>query len=146
MEDIYDAIDIDDDKEAVRMAISQSEIIELSPADYNIGVESHQSPKRARLNINYSIGPAGEIEKQIKNNQHQMHIQGIKKIVKVQNIQDLQQIQQQLQQQQIIVQTIGGGSAGQHQISNGQFTQFSGISAFNDHQNRRKMQIVNRTS
>ncbi|XP_075144551.1 forkhead box protein N4 jumeau [Haematobia irritans] len=153
VEDIYDAIDIDDDKEAVRMAISQSDIIELSPADYIANSENHQSPKRARLNINYSIGPAGEIEKQIQNQQrqiqNQLQMQNIKKIVKVQNIQDLQHIQQQLQQQQIVVQTIsangGGGGGIQQQTSNGQFTQIIGGSlASNDNQNRRKMQLVNR--
>ncbi|XP_005181172.2 serine-rich adhesin for platelets [Musca domestica] len=158
VEDIYDAIDIDDDKEAVRMAINQSDIIELSPADYNITTvscnENHQSPKRARLNINYSIGPAGEIEKQIQNQQQHHHqqrhiqMQNIKKIVKVQNIQDLQHIQQQLQQQQIVVQTISsnGGLQQQHATA-GQFTQIGTISsALGEvaNQNRRKMQLVNR--
>ncbi|XP_061388698.1 serine-rich adhesin for platelets [Musca vetustissima] len=166
VEDIYDAIDIDDDKEAVRMAISQSDIIELSPADYNISAavgaggnnENHQSPKRARLNINYSIGPAGEIEKQIQNQQQQqrhIQMQNIKKIVKVQNIQDLQHIQQQLQQQQqqIVVQTISssnnGGLQQQHQHTTaGQFTQIGTLSALGEATNhqtsRRKMQLVNR--
>ncbi|XP_073817544.1 forkhead box protein N4 jumeau [Musca autumnalis] len=162
VEDIYDAIDIDDDKEAVRMAISQSDIIELSPADYNLtgvsggGNENHQSPKRARLNINYSIGPAGEIEKQIQNQQQQQHqqqrhiqMQNIKKIVKVQNIQDLQHIQQQLQQQQqIVVQTINtNGSNGglQQHTTAGQFTQIGTILGETTvNQNRRKMQLVNR--
>lgn len=121
------------------MAISQSDIIELSPADYNISGESHQSPKRARLNVNYSIGPAGEIEKQFQS-QQQMQIQSIKKIVKVQNVHDLQQIQQQLQQQhqQIVVQTIttSNGSVQQTlQQGNAQFTHIG-----------RKMQLVNRIS
>ncbi|KAM7359847.1 forkhead box protein N4 jumeau isoform 1-T2 [Cochliomyia hominivorax] len=137
VEDIYDAIDIDDDKEAVRMAISQSDIIELSPADYNISDDCHQSPKRARLNVNYSIGPAREIEKQFQN---QQQLQNIKKIVKVQNVQDLQQIQQQLHQQhqQIVVQTITTSSGSlsqqtfQHQ-SNSQVTHIA-----------RKMQLLNR--
>lgn len=151
VEDIYDAIDIDDDKEAVRMAISQSDIIELSPADYiSNSSESHQSPKRARLNINYSIGPAGEIEKQIQHRQlqNQLQLQNIKKIVKVQNIQDLQHIQQQLQQQQIVVQTISSNGTIQHQqqatSNNGQFTQIGTLSSLNDGTNRRKMQLVNR--
>lgn len=139
VEDIYDAIDIDDDKEAVRMAISQSDIIELSPADYNISGDSHQSPKRARLNVNYSIGPAGEIEKHIQthNQQQQLQIQSIKKIVKVQNVHDLQQIQQQLQQQhqQIVVQTITTNSGSSQQQGNAQFTHLG-----------RKMQLVNRIS
>ncbi|XP_065354266.1 probable serine/threonine-protein kinase dyrk2 [Calliphora vicina] len=146
VEDIYDAIDIDDDKEAVRMAISQSDIIELSPADYNIsGDSSHQSPKRARLNVNYSIGPAGEIEKHFQTHNHQqqqqLHIQSIKKIVKVQNVHDLQQIQQQLQQQhqQIVVQTISTNSGSSQQTlqqqGSAQFTHLG-----------RKMQLVNRIS
>lgn len=130
------------------MAISQSDIIELSPADYNITGDSHQSPKRARLNVNYSIGPAGEIEKQFQNHNHQqqqqLQIQNIKKIVKVQNVQELQQIQQQFQQQQhqqIVVQTIttnNSGATGQQtfqQQNNAQFTHIG-----------RKMQLVNRIS
>ncbi|KAI8123287.1 Forkhead box protein N4 [Lucilia cuprina] len=144
VEDIYDAIDIDDDKEAVRMAISQSDIIELSPADYNISGESHQSPKRARLNVNYSIGPAGDIEKQFQshNQQQQLQIQNIKKIVKVQNVHDLQQIQQQLQQQhqQIVVQTITTNNNSSQQTLHQQQgnTHFTHIG--------RKMQLVNRIS
>lgn len=136
------------------MAISQSDIIELSPADYNISADNHQSPKRARLNVNYSIGPASELEKQFQNQQqqqqhHQVQIQGIKKIVKVQNVHDLQQLQQQLQQQQqIVVQTISTNSGnGQHQSSsssNAQYTHIGTMSSLNDNQNRRKMQLVNR--
>lgn len=137
------------------MAISQSDIIELSPADYNITGESHQSPKRARLNVNYSLGPSGEIENQFQN-QQQLQIQTIKKIVKVQNVHDLQHIQQQLQQHhqhQMIVHNISTNNNvnSQHQQlsqqANGQFSQIGSIpSTINDNLNRRKMQLVNRIS
>lgn len=152
VEDIYDAIDIDDDKEAVRMAISQSDIIELSPADYNISAENHQSPKRARLNVNYAIGPAVETDKQFQKQQqqqqHHMQIQNIKKIVKVHNVHDLQHLQQQLQQQQIVLQTIttNNGSSQQLHQANSHFTQIGSLSTLNENQNRRKMQLVNRIS
>lgn len=38
-------------------------IIELNPADLNAN-DGYRSPKRARLDINYAIGPAGELEQQ----------------------------------------------------------------------------------
>ncbi|XP_060647478.1 uncharacterized protein LOC132785404 isoform X2 [Drosophila nasuta] len=67
VDDLYDAIDIEDDKQIVRggaLAIDQSSsIIELNPADLNAN-DGYQSPKRARLDINYAIGPAGELEQQ----------------------------------------------------------------------------------
>ncbi|ALC47055.1 jumu [Drosophila busckii] len=64
--DLYDAIDIEDDKEAVRRSIINGQcenIIELNPADLNAN-DGYRSPKRARLDINYAIGPAGELEQQ----------------------------------------------------------------------------------
>ncbi|KAH8351115.1 hypothetical protein KR084_004760 [Drosophila pseudotakahashii] len=71
VDDLYDAIDIEDDKEAVRRAISNAQaqhIIELNPADLNAtdGYHHQQQPpsKRARVDINYAIGPAGELEQQ----------------------------------------------------------------------------------
>ncbi|KAH8358480.1 hypothetical protein KR093_000454 [Drosophila rubida] len=67
VEDLYDAIDIEDEKHIVRgtaLVVGQSSsIIELNPADLNAN-DGYQSPKRARLDINYAIGPAGELEKQ----------------------------------------------------------------------------------
>ncbi|XP_039492113.1 uncharacterized protein LOC120452103 [Drosophila santomea] len=67
--DLYDAIDIEDDKEQVRRIISSEQaqhIIELNPADLNATDGYHQQPalKRARVDINYAIGPAGELEQQ----------------------------------------------------------------------------------
>ncbi|EDW66554.1 uncharacterized protein jumu [Drosophila virilis] len=64
VDELYDAIDIEDDKQAVRHAIAhgqKSSIIELNPADLNAN-DGYRSPKRARLDINYAIGPAGELE------------------------------------------------------------------------------------
>ncbi|XP_033244970.1 uncharacterized protein LOC117187111 [Drosophila miranda] len=71
-EQLYDAIDIEDDKEAVRRAIASGQgthIIELNPADLNANHNGYhhqqqQQAKRARLDINYAIGPAGELEQQ----------------------------------------------------------------------------------
>ncbi|XP_026836854.1 uncharacterized protein LOC6552034 isoform X2 [Drosophila erecta] len=67
--DLYDAIDIEDEKEPVRRIISSDQtqhIIELNPADLNATDGYHQQPasKRARVDINYAIGPAGELEQQ----------------------------------------------------------------------------------
>ncbi|EDX13492.1 GD18690 [Drosophila simulans] len=67
--DLYDAIDIEDDKESVRRIIANDQaqhIIELNPADLNATDGYHQQPasKRARVDINYAIGPAGELEQQ----------------------------------------------------------------------------------
>ncbi|XP_022210786.2 uncharacterized protein LOC111066455 isoform X2 [Drosophila obscura] len=76
VDELYDAIDIEDDKEAVRRAIASSQgshIIELNPADLNANhngyqhqqqQQQQQQAKRARLDINYAIGPAGELEQQ----------------------------------------------------------------------------------
>ncbi|XP_017119152.1 uncharacterized protein LOC108140707 [Drosophila elegans] len=71
VDELYDAIDIEDDKEAVRRAIANGQaqhIIELNPADLNAndGYHHQQQPplKRARVDINYAIGPAGELEQQ----------------------------------------------------------------------------------
>ncbi|EDV93110.1 putative GPI-anchored protein pfl2 [Drosophila grimshawi] len=65
--ELYDAIEIDDSKLAVHQAIAVSSqstsIIELNPADLNVN-DGYRSPKRARLDINYAIGPAGELEQQ----------------------------------------------------------------------------------
>ncbi|EDW23863.1 GL23693 [Drosophila persimilis] len=71
-EQLYDAIDIVDDKEAVRRTIASGQgthIIELNPADLNANHNGYhhqqqQQAKRARLDINYAIGPAGELEQQ----------------------------------------------------------------------------------
>lgn len=91
VDELYDAIEIEDDKQAVRNAIANghttNSIIELNPADLNVN-DGYQSPKRARLDINYAIGPAGELEQQY----------GQK--VKVQQVPQLQQVQQVIQQQQ----------------------------------------------
>ncbi|XP_034487883.1 homeobox protein 12 [Drosophila innubila] len=85
VDELYDAIEIEDDKEAVRNAIASgrthNSIIELNPADLNVN-DGYQSPKRARLDINYAIGPAGELEQQY----------GQK--VKVQQVQQITQQQQ----------------------------------------------------
>ncbi|XP_004524378.1 uncharacterized protein LOC101453505 isoform X2 [Ceratitis capitata] len=124
VEDIYDAIDIEDDKAALhtRLSINQPDIIELSPADLNVAA---QSPKRARLNINYAIGPAGEVEKQIKQQkllQQQQQLvlqkhqhQHQQKQTQQQQQQQQQQIQHSIKQykvqpQHIVVQTITNGS------------------------------------
>ncbi|XP_011194986.2 serine-rich adhesin for platelets isoform X1 [Zeugodacus cucurbitae] len=125
VEDIYDAIDIEDDKETLQrhLSVNQSDIIELSPADLNAAA---QSPKRARLNINYSIGPAGELEKQIQQQklqqQHQQQQQQQQLILQKQHFKQNQQQQQQqqhiqhtikqykVQSQHIVVQTITNGS------------------------------------
>ncbi|XP_017040059.1 uncharacterized protein LOC108087263 [Drosophila ficusphila] len=69
VDELYDAIDIEDDKEAVRRAISNVQaqhIIELNPADLNAndGYDQQPQSKRARVDINYAIGPAGELEQQ----------------------------------------------------------------------------------
>ncbi|KAM8704038.1 hypothetical protein ACLKA7_008626 [Drosophila subpalustris] len=91
VDELYDAIEIEDDKQAVRNAIANghtnNSIIELNPADLNVN-DGYQSPKRARLDINYAIGPAGELEQQY----------GQK--VKVQQVQQMQHVQQVIQQQQ----------------------------------------------
>ncbi|KAH8383704.1 hypothetical protein KR009_010137, partial [Drosophila setifemur] len=85
VDELYDAIDIEEDKDAVRRVISNcqtSHIIELNPADLNAndGYLQQQPPsKRARVDINYAIGPAGELE----------HQYGQK--VKVQQVTQLQQ-------------------------------------------------------
>ncbi|KAH8318166.1 hypothetical protein KR074_011743 [Drosophila pseudoananassae] len=68
VDELYDAIDIEDDKEAVRRLIASTQapsIIELNPADLNANDGYQQPPsKRARVDINYAIGPAGELEQQ----------------------------------------------------------------------------------
>ncbi|BFF90951.1 uncharacterized protein DMAD_09357 [Drosophila madeirensis] len=73
VDELYDSIDIEDDKEAVRRVIGSgqgSHIIELNPADLNANhngyhqQQQQQQAKRARLDINYAIGPAGELEQQ----------------------------------------------------------------------------------
>ncbi|XP_034663531.1 uncharacterized protein LOC117898322 isoform X1 [Drosophila subobscura] len=73
VDELYDSIDIEDDKEAVRRVIASgkgSHIIELNPADLNANhngyhhQQQQQQAKRARLDINYAIGPAGELEQQ----------------------------------------------------------------------------------
>jgi len=51
----------------VRRIISNDQhIIELNPADLNATDGYNQQPalKRARVDINYAIGPAGELEQQ----------------------------------------------------------------------------------
>ncbi|EDV41530.1 uncharacterized protein Dana_GF17528 [Drosophila ananassae] len=68
VDELYDAIDIEDDKESVRRLIASTQapnIIELNPADLNAN-DGYQLPpsKRARVDINYAIGPAGELEQQ----------------------------------------------------------------------------------
>lgn len=66
VDELYDAIEIEEDKHAIRRAIANGHvgsIIELNPADLNAN-DGYQSPKRARLDINYAIGPAGELEQQ----------------------------------------------------------------------------------
>uniref|UniRef100_A0A1A9W607 Fork-head domain-containing protein n=1 Tax=Glossina brevipalpis TaxID=37001 RepID=A0A1A9W607_9MUSC len=145
VEDIYDTIDIEDDKDDARLALNQSDIIELNPADYNTNVthdENHQSPKRARLNVSYTIASVNEKQPQQTQQQQQqqqtIQLQNVKKIIKVQNAHDLQQLQQQLQQQQIIVQkTLTNGLLAQQQQQQQQLS--ATIST-----NRRKMQLVNR--
>lgn len=65
---MYDAIEIEEDKESVRRLINSTQapnIIELNPADLNANDGYQQPPsKRARVDINYAIGPAGELEQQ----------------------------------------------------------------------------------
>lgn len=66
VDELYDAIEIEEDKHVIRRAIANGHtgsIIELNPADLNAN-DGYQSPKRARLDINYAIGPAGELEQQ----------------------------------------------------------------------------------
>ncbi|XP_037948140.1 putative uncharacterized protein DDB_G0271606 [Teleopsis dalmanni] len=166
--DYYDAIELDGDK---LTEINQADIIELSPTDINAthcqqlkqeqNVD-YQSPKRARLNVNYSIGPVVELEKQIQQNQqHQQHQQQLVhvrqqqlqqqrqqllqqgfKTIKLQasTLQQLQQ-QQQQQQQHVIVQTLGTNGGNLTTATNSpQYQQISAI----PNQNRRKMQLVSR--
>ncbi|XP_017465145.1 PREDICTED: uncharacterized protein LOC108358370 isoform X1 [Rhagoletis zephyria] len=147
VEDIYDAIDIEDDPN--HLSVNQPDIIELSPADLNAAV---QSPKRARLNINYSIGPIGELDKQIQQQrpqqpQKQIHQQQIQHSIK----------QYKVQPQHIVVQTITNGSnttsiqainaATGNTIGtvSGSFSTV-GLSHINGTMpnNRRKIQLVNR--
>ncbi|XP_023034158.2 GATA zinc finger domain-containing protein 7 [Drosophila willistoni] len=66
VDELYDAIDIEDDKEAVRRSIVNggTHIIELNPCDLNANDGYQLAAKRARLDINYAIGPAGELEQQ----------------------------------------------------------------------------------
>ena len=132
MEDIYDAIDLEDDKEAVRLAISQSDIIELGPSDMNASPSGYQSPKRARLNINYSIGPAGELEKHVQQVSSHQTFKQIK-------LQPSGQSSSQ-QQQHIVVQTLSNGNV---ITARSQSPKFQQITAIPQH-NRRKMQLVNR--
>lgn len=66
VDELYDDIEIEDDKHAIRQALANCQpgsIIELNPADLNAN-DGYKSPKRARLDINYAIGPAGELEQQ----------------------------------------------------------------------------------
>lgn len=66
VDELYDHIELEDDKHAIRQALANCQpgsIIELNPADLNAN-DGYQSPKRARLDINYAIGPAGELEQQ----------------------------------------------------------------------------------
>ncbi|EDW14001.1 uncharacterized serine-rich protein C215.13 [Drosophila mojavensis] len=66
VDELYEDIDIDTGKRTVRHGIVNGQtanIIELNPADLNAN-DGYQSPKRARLDINYTIGPAGELEQQ----------------------------------------------------------------------------------
>nr|XP_036225812.1 serine-rich adhesin for platelets isoform X11 [Bactrocera oleae] len=114
VEDIYDAIDIEDDKETMQrhLTVNTSDIIELSPADLNAAA---QSPKRARLNINYSIGPAGELEKQIQQHKLQQQQQLLLQKQQQKRNQQQQHIQHSIKQykvqpQHIVVQTIRNGS------------------------------------
>ncbi|XP_014092671.3 uncharacterized protein jumu isoform X3 [Bactrocera oleae] len=114
VEDIYDAIDIEDDKETMQrhLTVNTSDIIELSPADLNAAA---QSPKRARLNINYSIGPAGELEKQIQQHKLQQQQQLLLQKQQQKPNQQQQHIQHSIKQykvqpQHIVVQTIRNGS------------------------------------
>ncbi|KAH8250242.1 hypothetical protein KR026_008840, partial [Drosophila bipectinata] len=92
VDELYDAIDIEDDKESVRRLIASTQapsIIELNPADLNANDGYQQPPsKRARVDINYAIGPAGELEQQY----------GQK--VKVQQVTQPATLQLQSQQQQ----------------------------------------------
>ncbi|KAH8307561.1 hypothetical protein KR044_003003, partial [Drosophila immigrans] len=67
VENLYGAINFEDEKQPVRgsaLVVGQpSSIIELNPSDLNAN-DGYHSPKRARLDINYAIGPAGELEQQ----------------------------------------------------------------------------------
>lgn len=126
VEDIYDAIDLEDDKEAVRLAINQSDIIEMGTSDIinaHDAVVGYQSPKRARLNVSYSIRPAGdETEKQHNLLTHTNHFKQAK-------------VLQSHQQQHIVIQTLPQrGSSSQQQ------QQFNTIPSHS----RRKMQLINR--
>ncbi|XP_030371062.1 uncharacterized protein LOC115621536 [Scaptodrosophila lebanonensis] len=119
VDDLYHAIDIDEDnKEAVRRAIANDQgthIIELNPADLNANAnDGYQSPKRARLDINYTIGPAGDLQQQ--------YGQKVKVQPVLQASQSLLPVAQQQQQQQ------------QHQHQQLQQPTY----------NRRKMPLVNR--
>ncbi|XP_067616460.1 uncharacterized protein jumu isoform X2 [Eurosta solidaginis] len=152
VEDIYDAIDIEDDKEALhkQLAINQPDIIEIGPSDLNVAA---QSPKRARFNINYSIGPTGELEKHIKvQKQHhhtqqqqnqQQHLQHNNNNIK----------QYKMQPQHIVVQTITNGSntTSIQAINTATGTTIGSISGALSSitngampNNRRKIQLINR--
>lgn len=72
VEDFYDAIDMEDDKEAVRLQINSNDIIEMTSSPTSSIDNDYNSPKRARLSVNYSIGPAGEVQQQFKQHQPQI--------------------------------------------------------------------------
>ena len=142
VEDIYDAIDLEDDKEAVRLAIIQSDIIELGPADMNATAGGYQSPKRARLNVNYSIGPAGELEKHVKQQQtfKQIKVQHTSSVQHIGNSSSNSNQQHHLnQQQRIVVQALANGNV----IARSHSPKFQQITTIPQH-SRRKMQLVNR--
>lgn len=51
MSDVYDEIDIDCTKETLQMALSEKQFYPFNSDEIHI-------PKRARLDVNYSIAPA----------------------------------------------------------------------------------------
>ncbi|XP_055848840.1 serine-rich adhesin for platelets [Episyrphus balteatus] len=75
VEDFYDAIDMEDDKEAVRLQINSNDIIEMTSSPTSSIDNDYNSPKRARLSVNYSIGPAGEVQQQFKQQHSQQQHQ-----------------------------------------------------------------------
>ncbi|KAH8267290.1 hypothetical protein KR018_004585, partial [Drosophila ironensis] len=81
VDEYYDSIDIDDDKEAVRRVIANGQaahIIELNPSDLNAvdGYQQQQPPsKRSRLDISYALSPAGELEQQYGQKVKVQHLQ-----------------------------------------------------------------------
>ena len=83
---------MEDDKEALHMAIRKNDIIEYTENEFS-------SAKRARLDVNYQIGPAGVF----KQHHHQHHHSQNKHHHQIDNQHHHSQMQQSQQQHQTSV-------------------------------------------